>query len=354
VIVTKDDDRIRDRFRGCLLGAALGSALGFPLEGVPIAKRAPNAGSALVLHDGVTGAISADAQLMMFTAEGLIRAEVRSVCKGICHPPSVVRQAYLRWLATQGITGASEPLEGPNTGWLSSVKALHRRRGPGKGTIEALQKADIFNISHSANTSKGNGALTRIAPVGLIANEPFKLAMEIAALTHGHVTGWLAPAFFAKMLHELAVGASIEAAVARGRAPVEENHCGDEVLIALDRAAMAATQVRIGADPRTVVRTLGRGRTADEALQIALFCVYTSRGVREALSLSVAHDGDTDATATLVGAVLGAVGGVSALPADWLAGLELRKEIETLADDLFRAPREDVESADWWAKYPGY
>ncbi len=115
---------------------------------------------------------------------------------------------------------------------------------------------------------------------------------------------------------------------------------------------MAATQVRVGADPRTIVRTLGAGRTADEALQIAMFCVSVSRGVRDAMTLAVAHEGDTDATASLVGAVLGAIGGVGCLPADWLGSLELRAEIVTLADDLFRAPAEVPDGPVWWDRYP--
>ena len=93
----------------------------------------------------------------------------------------------------------------------------------------------------------------------------------------------------------------------------------------------------VGGITAGIVRTLGRGNTAEEALQIALFCITTSRGAREALTLAVAHEGDTDAIASLVGAALGTIGGVGALPQDWLAQLELRREIETLADDLLRA-----------------
>jgi ADP-ribosylglycohydrolase len=291
---------------------------------------------------------------MMFTAEGMIRALVRYANKGICHWPSIVHQAYLRWLATQGIHGLVEPIGGPDTGWLYGVKALHRRRGAGKGTIEALRRGEVFDLARPHNQSKGNGALTRIAPVGLMADQPFELGMEIAALTHGHATGQIAAGFFAAFIRNLAIGASIEAAVTRARASVEVRDDGKEVLGALERAATAATEVRVGADPRVVIRTLGAGRTADEALQIALFCVYVSRGVRDAMTLAVAHEGDTDATASLVGAVLGVTGGSDCLPSDWIAALELRQEIVTLADDLFRAPAEVPDDPGWWDRYPGF
>ena len=51
---------------------------------------------------GRRGAITDDTQVTMFTAEGLIRASVRQRERGICHLPSVIRHADLRWLWTQG------------------------------------------------------------------------------------------------------------------------------------------------------------------------------------------------------------------------------------------------------------
>ena len=74
---------------------------------------------------------------------------------------------------------------------------------------------------------------------------------------------------------------------------------------------------------------------------------------RRLMTLAVAHEGDTDATASLVGAVLGVTGGSRCLPADWIAALELREEIVTLADDLFRAPSEGNIGVEWWDRYPG-
>jgi ADP-ribosylglycohydrolase len=40
--------------------------------------------------------------------DALLRAHVRSALKGICHPPSVVHDAYFRWYATQQVDGSSE------------------------------------------------------------------------------------------------------------------------------------------------------------------------------------------------------------------------------------------------------
>jgi hypothetical protein len=44
----------------------------------------------------------------------------------------------------------------------------------------------------------------RVAPVGLVAREPFDLGYKIAALTHGHPSGWLAAGALAEMVARVA------------------------------------------------------------------------------------------------------------------------------------------------------
>src|SRR5439155_19563828 len=87
------------RFRGCLLGGAVGDALGGPVEFMRIDEIRHLYGQAGVADypRDSAGAITDDTQMSLFTAEGLIRAHVRWLGRGICHPPSVLRRAYLRW-----------------------------------------------------------------------------------------------------------------------------------------------------------------------------------------------------------------------------------------------------------------
>src|SRR5215469_1142760 len=93
-------------FRGCLLGGAVGDALGAPVEFMSYANIVREFGPEGIRDFapayGRLGAITDDTQMTLFTAEGLLRAYVRGCLKGICHPPSVVHHAYLRWLITQG------------------------------------------------------------------------------------------------------------------------------------------------------------------------------------------------------------------------------------------------------------
>ena len=114
---------VKEQFIGCLLGGAVGDALGAPVEFMRRAEILDRFGP-----DGITeyapayggvGRITDDTQMTLFTADGLIRAEVRGAHKGITDPVGVTAHAYLRWLKTQGekpqsglVFGMKEP------GWL--------------------------------------------------------------------------------------------------------------------------------------------------------------------------------------------------------------------------------------------
>jgi ADP-ribosylglycohydrolase len=100
------------------------------------------------------------------------------------------------------------------------------------------------------------------------------------------------------------------------------------------------------------VARLGEGWVAEEALAIGVYCALAAgedfaAGVR----LAVNHGGDSDSTGAIAGNLLGTALGVSAIPQRWLDKLELRTEIETIADDMLIWISDD---RDWWNKYPGW
>src|SRR5918993_271937 len=103
---SRDIETLNSQAIGCLLGGAVGDALGAGIEfdsWASIARRhGPDGVTDFVDAYGRRGAITDDTQMTMFTAEGLIRASVRQRERGICHAPSVIRHAYLRWIWTQG------------------------------------------------------------------------------------------------------------------------------------------------------------------------------------------------------------------------------------------------------------
>lgn len=77
-----------ERIKGCLVGGAVGDALGASVEFLEWpaieSKYGPQGIVDFTPVRGVTGAITGDTQMMLFTAEGLLRAFVRGSSGGVC------------------------------------------------------------------------------------------------------------------------------------------------------------------------------------------------------------------------------------------------------------------------------
>ncbi|MBU0606314.1 MAG: ADP-ribosylglycohydrolase family protein [Armatimonadetes bacterium] len=336
---------LQSRFAGCLLGGALGDALGAPIEFLSLneirARYGPHGLQEFVPAYGRLGAITDDTQMTMFTAEGLLQAYQRGQERGIWDPPSMVHVAYLRWLRTQGQTSA-DPLfhEAQRGGGLSDLPELNERRGPGRTCLSALMSDHMGTVEHPLNNSKGCGGIMRIAPVGLAcragARTPpaFDLGCEIAAITHGHPSGYLAAGTLAEIIAHIASHGELGQAIWLARQILQAQPGHEECLAALDRALHAAESGEVSAEQ---VERLGEGWVAEEALAIAVYCALVALDFRHGICLAANHSGDSDSTAALTGNLLGAKWGRDALPADLLDQLELRDTIERLATDLHAA-----------------
>ena len=352
----------RSRVRGCLLGGAIGDALGAGVEFDSLEAIRQAHG-----QDGVTdyvvafgrrGAITDDTQMTLFTAEGLIRAQVRRD-SGAWHPPTDIHRAYLRWAATQHDWGPDERRK--DTGWLAREEWLYSRRAPGRACLSGLGDDVMGTLAKPKNPeSKGCGTVMRSAPFGLLVGwEPqlvFQLAIECAAQTHGHPTGTLAAGAFAVIVHGLTRGEGLDAAVQRALGSLSAYPGHEETTDALQRALGA---VRQGLPTATRVESLGEGWTAEEALAIGVYCALVAEDVHHGLLLAVNHSGDSDSTGSICGNLLGAQHGETALPPAWVAEVEGRGTILQLADDfameMTQAPAlhsPNGASPVWLDRYP--
>lgn len=368
-----------DRILGCLLGGAIGDALGAPVEFWSRAQIEAQCGAGgvreylPVAFDGPPqkGLITDDTQMTLFTCEGLMRAHMRGMTRGMCHPAGVVHYAYQRWLETQERDAprrfAPDEYGGDHRGWLVEETWLYSRRAPGKTCLTALEALRGGGFESSAdNDSKGCGGVMRSAPFGLYRElfDAVETAVECAGITHGHRTGQLASGAFARMIQVVFDGRSLESAVDAALEWLEDQGGKDETVQAL-QAAMRAAQS--GPPTWQTVESLGGGWIAEEALAIGVYCALVHQGaeeLREALSLAVSHTGDSDSTGSICGNLLGTLHGVDALPQDLLAELEGRETIEQVGRDMavFVETPERVIAEDrvdrhggrvWWDRYPG-
>jgi ADP-ribosylglycohydrolase len=87
----------QSRFRGCLLGGAVGDALGAAVEFMTreqITQRYGRRGiTAFDVAYGRAGAITDDTQMTLFTADGLLRAEVGQHRGGAISPVVATSEA---------------------------------------------------------------------------------------------------------------------------------------------------------------------------------------------------------------------------------------------------------------------
>jgi ADP-ribosylglycohydrolase len=327
-----------DRFTGCLLGGALGDALGWPIEfdtASGLTRRLGLTAPADLARDGEAIAeITDDTQMTLFTAEALIRDRQRQAAGGKGDVIQLMQRALWRWFHTQVPT---RTWDDPQllSGWLIGDPRLFHRRAPGNTCLEALGSA-------KRNTSKGCGAVMRMAPIGLAAGDPawaFEVASEAGQLTHHHPSGYLSGAYLAAVISGLVVGRDLDDAMREADALLAQAPGSEETITAIAHARAAAA---LGKPTETAIEQLGGGWVGEEALAIALACTITAdrsspAGIAEALWRAAAHKGDSDSTAAITGNLLGVMVGPAGLPPRWLAQLELRDMIERVATDLFAA-----------------
>lgn len=343
-----------DRLVGLLLGGAVGDALGAPIEFMDrseiVARYGEGGLREFAPAYGRIGAITDDTQMTLFTLEGLIRASVRYASRGICHPPSVIHHAYLRWHLTQSQAFEGEGGRVPRSGWLIKQPELWAVRAPGHTCMTALAVHHDSFGTPANNDSKGAGGIMRVGPIGLYAANAFEMAGEVAALTHGHETSTIASAWFADCIQRIGEGASLRVAIERSW-----QRCRG-LSAELDQSL--STALAMGSQKHAVVpAALGEGWIAEEAAAIACWCALVSDDPLSAVCLAANITGDSDTTASLVGQLMGAAYGARWIPREWLGQLELHEVMLQLASDAVRGLEltdEDAGFEEFAERFPGW
>lgn len=174
----------------------------------------------------------------------------------------------------------------------------------------------------------------------------------MAALTHGHPSGYLSGGVLAVLIFALADGATLMEALDHAKSLLVSHRGHEETLQALDDAVRLSTA---GISHPEAIRRLGEGWVAEEALAISLYCALVAESFEQAIIVAVNHDGDSDSTGAIAGNILGTALGVNAIPERWLKPLELKPVIEAIAGDLWSCKEWTSYSGDnrLWDRYPG-
>jgi ADP-ribosylglycohydrolase len=217
--------------------------------------------------------------------------------------------------------------------WHASQRDPKQRRAPGATSLQSLAGNTAGSLAHPLNHSSSCGGMMRAHPIGILyAGQPdaaYEVGVETAVLTHGGELGVHAAGMFAAIVSELCDGKSLTEAYATSEALTKR--FGPSFLVDLTQRAMTAT-------PQPFITPcigLGLGWDGHEALALGLYAARCHEdsyltGVR----LSANHDGDTDSTASITGALLGARLGLAAIPREWTQRLERRADLARIANTL--------------------
>ncbi|WP_349238345.1 ADP-ribosylglycohydrolase family protein [Arthrobacter sp. Helios] len=343
-----DAAHFRNKVHGCLLGGALGDALGYAvefdsLEG--IRDRFGDTGLTGFSQLAAPAPVSDDTQMTLYTVDGLVDV-LQWANDGVgADETACLWLAYLRWMKTQGLQlPGNAPYQSDR--WIDGQEVLRHRRDPANGCISALMTGEMGTRFRPLNPdSKESGAVTRSAPFGLlpyVADDVlYRFSADGAALTHGHASALHSAAVFSTLIHDLLPeGATLQAAAEQA---VERAAAGDvpELTGRLRAAVALAAEQDVAAERMTEV--LGEGWVAEEALAIGLFAALSARRAgtpeaqfRKAMAVAVNHDGDSDATASVAGNILGALYGREALPQEWIQAIDAADTVEKMAQALIR------------------
>ena len=304
---------LADRARGCLLGLATGNVLGLAVESLPREAVHLRLGS-----EGPFTRLPTEERLRTWD-DDLAMAMALSGCLADLPPGTdrlegrAILEAYLAWLRT----GA---------------------RGIGSLTREVLMKwhtgearaAERVWQAHSDRSRRplGNGAAMRIAPLGVaFAAEPEKiarLAAEDAQLTHWDPACRQAAGLIALLATAGVRGAADPLAFATAQAGTLLPEVA-EAFQPLPLAELARRRID-GWDMGSILL----------ALQAATSLLASGLPYAEAMPWLIRQGGDTDTHGAIVGALLGARDGVTAIPAAWQDCVADRERILDMADRLLR------------------
>ena len=326
------NDPRTDRALGALYGLALGDALGMPTQIMSRAAIAARFGRVTGFEDGPAdnpvaagmpaGSVTDD------TDQALIVGRLLADSEGRIDPERFAK-ALLEWEAGMRAKGSLDLL-GPST----------------KAALDAV--AQGVPVSETGSTGTTNGAAMRVTPVGVAfpVRPPERFVdrvVESCQVTHDTTIGIAAATAVAAAVSSAVDGAGLEAAMDTAEeaasACVTRGHwaAGPDIATRIHWARTTVTGLDEARAADLVSELIGTSVASQESVPAA-FAVLALAGEDpwRACLLAANLGGDCDTIGAIVGAVSGAVAGLSGLPADAVATLRSVNDldVEPLAERL--------------------
>ncbi|RZL10689.1 MAG: ADP-ribosylglycohydrolase family protein [Hymenobacter sp.] len=314
--------------RAALLGVAVGDALGVPVEFIARAARQADPVTGLRgygTHHQPPGTWSDDSSLTFCLAETLAT-----------HGHNVVDAAsrFVRWQDEGYWTAHGRVFD---IG-IATAEALQRVRR-GVAPLQAGGKDEYSN---------GNGSLMRILPLVFSTKaqsiaQRFHSVREISSITHAHIRSVMACFIYIEMARQLLSGLAIGEAFAAMQRIVNEffqaEAIGSELEIRQFHRLLEQPYGDYLIKPLVdyAEEEIKSSGYVVHTLEAALWCLLKHATYAATVLAAVNLGDDTDTTGAVAGGLAGLAYGEAGIPAEWLAGLARRADIEDLAQRLAAA-----------------
>lgn len=311
--MTTRQDTVNDQTHAlaALTGLAIGDALGMPTQSMSLAQIRADHGTITGFVDAgphqriaagmPAGTITDDTEQAVMVAELLVEGDGHI-------DPTRFAEALIAWERAMEAKGSLDLL-GPST----------------KTAVQRI--LDGVPASEAGSTGTTNGAAMRIAPVGIAV--PFgdlvhlvDAVQDASRVTHDTGLGIAGASAVAAAVSAGVDGATrteaLDAAVAAATIGAGRGHWVAGADIAARTAWARSVLPTVPADDRidAVAQLIGTSVASQESVVAALALVALDLDPWETLCTAASIGGDTDTIAAMAGAVLGAVHGPDAWPAD--------------------------------------
>ncbi|WP_420369919.1 ADP-ribosylglycohydrolase family protein [Curtobacterium sp. L1-20] len=308
---TRPTAALRDHALAALTGLAIGDALGMPTQSMSLTEIRADHGTITGFADAgphqriaagmSAGTITDDTEQALMVAELLVAGGGRL-------DPTRFAEALIAWERGMQAKGSLDLL-GPST----------------KTAVQRI--LDGVPASEAGSTGTTNGAAMRIAPVGIAvpSGDLVRLVdavQDASRVTHDTGLGIAGAAAVAAAVSAGVDGATrseaLDAAVAAAAIGAERGHwvAGADIAARTQWARGFLPTVPVDEQIDTVARLIGTSVASQESVVAALALVALDLDPWQTVCTAASIGGDTDTIAAMAGAVLGAVHGPDAWPAD--------------------------------------
>ncbi|MBH8557274.1 ADP-ribosylglycohydrolase family protein [Hymenobacter negativus] len=315
-----------EQARAALLGLAVGDALGVPVEFAPRAARQQDPVTSMRAygtHHQPAGTWSDDSSLTFCLAETLARPGGRSGAPDLAD----FARRSINWLYQSYWTAHGETFDVGNAT---------------RTAIDRLQRGIVpTKAGPSSEFDNGNGALMRILPLvfhdiwraeTLNLSAAWSLTENVASVTHGHPRSTLGCFLYLLVARGLLAGMASDKAYAQMCELVNPWLANGSIPAVVEDKYYQ--KVLSGNLSNLDKRQVSSSGYVVHTLEAALWCLLKHDTYAATVLTAVNLGDDTDTTGAVAGGLAGLVYGEAGIPAEWLAVLARRADIEDLAGRL--------------------